>query len=186
VPRGHALPVAGAALSRRAPGQRLRSRCATAAPCWSWSTSTRALSRPRRAAPHHPHAARADHVQPHAEGAEAARSATTRARSSSSCTPRALSDTGERADDRLVGPDHPRVLRRDRRARLHRLRHRPSGWRTAAPSVECSWASCTCSAADMRPVPQGSRASSGSRRRRPSSTSTTPNARKPAGPPTAR
>ena len=45
---------------------------------------------------------------------------------------RALPGAGEGADDRMVGPDHPRVLRRHRRPGLHRLRQRASGWRTAA------------------------------------------------------
>ena len=37
---------------------------------------------------------------------------------------RAVPDTGEGGDDRVVGPDHPRVLRRHRRAGLHGLRQR--------------------------------------------------------------
>ena len=50
---------------------------------------------------------------------------------------RALPGAGEGADDRVVGPHHPRVLRRHRRPGLHRLRQRRSGWRTRAP-----WAAC--------------------------------------------
>ena len=37
---------------------------------------------------------------------------------------RTLPGSGQGADDRVVGTDHPRVLRRHRRPRLHRLRHR--------------------------------------------------------------
>ena len=37
---------------------------------------------------------------------------------------RAVPGAGEGADDRMVGPDHPRVLRRHRRPGLHRLRQR--------------------------------------------------------------
>ena len=52
---------------------------------------------------------------------------------------RALPDPGEGADDRLVGTDHPRVLRRHRGQRPLRARLRPSGSRTRARSAaRCS------------------------------------------------
>ena len=44
----------------------------------------------------------------------------------------ALSRRGQGGDDRMVGADHPRILRRHRRPRLHRLRQRSNGWPIAA------------------------------------------------------
>jgi hypothetical protein len=48
---------------------------------------------------------------------------------------RALSGAGQGADDRLVGPDHQRVLRRHRGQRLHRHQLGRSGWPTRARSA---------------------------------------------------
>ena len=98
----------------------------------------------------------------------------------------AVPGAGEGADDRVVGPDHPRVLRRHRGLGLHRLRHRavagaPRHGGQGAARRPARARRATCS-----PRPRASRASSGSRPRRPSSTSTTPSARRPRARPTAR
>ena len=89
---------------------------------------SRAVPGARRALPGHPQPARADDVQPHAQAARR-RARRVRPVVARDRRPRrrAVPGAGEGADDRVVGPDHPRVLRRHRRHRLHGLRHRRSG-----------------------------------------------------------
>ena len=77
----------------------------------------RGLSAARRETPGDPQPARADDVLAHAQaagrGAPPLRPVVPRDRDP--CR-RALPGSGEGADDRMVGADHPRILRRDRRA----------------------------------------------------------------------
>ena len=55
----------------------------------------------------------------------------------------------------MVGTDHPRVLRRHRGPRLHRLRQPRSGWPIAARSARCCSASCTSSTTTCSRCPTG-------------------------------
>ncbi len=70
-----------------------------------------------------PQPAGADHVLAHAEiargGAQEIRRVVAQDRDPCG---RTLPGAGQGADDRVVGADHPRILRRHRRPRLHRLR----------------------------------------------------------------
>ena len=72
-----------------------------------------------------PHPARADDVQSHAQAARGAtqqrRPVVARVRRARR---RAVPGAGEGADDRVVGSDHPRVLRRHRRPGLHGVQQR--------------------------------------------------------------
>ncbi len=125
VPRRHDLPVAGTLVPLRSagggephdpPGRHRRDHGAL---------------RPRRVPPAdraslgHAHAARSHHVQPDVEAARGRppprRPVIARVRGACRC---AVSRAGEGADDRLVGADHPRVLRRDRGFGVHGVQQR--------------------------------------------------------------
>ncbi len=128
------LPVARAALPRRAaalqhdraaPRRHLRD---------DGALRRRGLPAPGRAAPRHPHPAGADDVRAHAQAAARGRAPRYDLSSLQMRDPRrrALPGPGQGADDRLVGPDRLRVLRRHRGQRHDAGATRPSGWRTRA------------------------------------------------------
>jgi long-chain acyl-CoA synthetase len=79
---------------------------------------------PSSSAPGHPQPVGADHVRPHAEAARGVRASY----DVSSCrwpsTPPRRARSRSSADDRVVGPGHPRVLRRHRGQRLRLLQQR--------------------------------------------------------------
>ena len=113
-----------------------------------------------------PRQCRADDVRPHAQAAARGASDATTCRACKVVHPRrrAVPGRGEAADDRVVGSDHPRVLRghRGQRLRLHATPR--TGSRTRAPSASAlvgrSCTSSTTTATSCRPA---SRARSTSR-----------------------
>ena len=134
IPRGHDLSLARAAVPLGAAGRGGRWPSATAAPRSSWSTSIPSSTwRSIEQLPRHAQPARADHVLPHAQAARG-RAPTLRPVVAGDRDPRrgAVPGAGEGADDRVVGTDHPRVLRRHRRASASPPATAPSGSRTAA------------------------------------------------------
>ena len=187
LPRGHDLPVAGAALPLGAAGRGRRSRSATAArrsswsasipsSTWRWSRSTRS----RTASSCRPCSAACSSCR---RGARALRPVVAGDRRPRR---RALPGAGEGADDRMVGPDHPRVLRRHRGPRLHRLRQRgmarAPGHRRQGAARRPAHPRRRHAALSARARP----ARSGSRPRRRSSTSTTRRRPRRRARPTAR
>ena len=126
VPRGHDLPVAGAAVPLGAAGERVAGHCGSGATAVIMEHfDPDAVPRPRRAVPGHALPDGADDVL---AAAEAARGGARRGRRLVARVHRprrrAVPGAGEAGDDRVVGADHHRVLRRHRRPRLHVLRLR--------------------------------------------------------------
>ena len=125
LPRGHGLPVAGAAVPLGAAGRRGVDDPQRWDGHHHGALRSRRVPPPRRALPGDAQPTRADDVQPSAQTAggrtHPLRPVVARDRRPR-CRP--VPDTGEGGDDRVVGPDHPRVLRRHRRAGLHGLRQR--------------------------------------------------------------
>ena len=102
-----------------------------------------AVPRPRRAAPHHPHAGGADDVQPLAQAAGRGPRAIRRVVAGGGHPRRrAVPGAGEAGDDRLVRPDPRRVLRRHRGATGSRGATASSGWPIPARSGRRSSARC--------------------------------------------
>ena len=96
----------------------------------------------------------ADHVLAHAEAAGSGPQ-TIRpvlARDRGPCR-RALPGAGEGTDDRVVGTDHPGILRHDRRPSVSPPATAPSGWRIAAPSANVLFGGLHVLDADMQSVP---------------------------------
>ena len=95
---------------------------------------------------------------------------------------RTVPGAGQAPDDRVVGPDHPRVLRRHRGHRRHVHHRRRSGWTTPARSAgrRRSATSSAKTARSCRPARSGSSTSPAAG---PSSTTTTP--RRPRRSPTS-
>ena len=104
-----------------------------------------------------PQPAGADHVLAHAEaaGGDARRGTTSSFAGDRHPCGGALPGPGQGTDDRLVGPDHPRVLRRHRGAGLHRLQLARSGWRTRARSGRVLLGELHVLDDDMKPLPTG-------------------------------
>ncbi len=122
VPRGHDLSVAGAALSFGAAGGRQPHDQDGRHRHHHGEVRSRAISRADPEMGRHAHPAGADDVLADAEtagrGAHALRPVVARDRGS--CR-RALPRRGQGRHHQMVGTDRPRILRRHRRARLHRL-----------------------------------------------------------------
>ena len=123
--RGHDLSLAGAALSFGAAGRGQSDRPHRRHRHHHGEIRSRVLPRAGREVGRHPQPAGADHVLAPAEAA---------GRGAPSLRPldagdrdprrRALPGAGQGRHDQMVGADHPRILWRDRRARLHRLQQR--------------------------------------------------------------
>ncbi len=136
------------------------------------------VPRADRAPPGDARAVRADDVRAHAPPARG------RARAPRPVEPavrgarrRAVPGPGEAPDDRVVGPDHPRVLLRHRGHRQHVHHRRRSGWPTPARSAgrSTSATSSATTARSCRPARRGSSTSPAAAR---SSTTTTPTRRR--------
>ena len=128
--RGHDLSVAGAALSFGAAGRGQPHDPRWAAPSIIMEHfDPEQLPAAGREASRHPQPAGADHVLAHAEAAGGGRAGATTSRRCEIAIHAAAPCpvAGQGADDRMVGPDHPRILRRHRRPGLHRLRQRANG-----------------------------------------------------------
>ena len=143
----------------------------------SWSTSTPSSSSPSSSATRcTPHAGRADDVHPHAQAAPEVRTTLRRLSSLQVCVHAAAPCPVEvkRADDRVVGPDHPRVLRRHRGQRVRVLQLRGLAGAPGHGRARPSPARSTSSTRTATSCPPASRARSTSRAAPSSSTTTTP------------
>ena len=138
-----------------------------------------ARARVHRAVPRHAQPVGADDVRAHAEAARR-RARHVRPVVAEGRDPRggAVPGRGEAQDDRVVGPDHRRVLRRDRRHGRDVHQQRPTGSRTPARSASrCSRrsTSSTTTATSCRPARS---APCGSSRRRTGPASSTTRTRR--------
>ena len=138
LPRGHGVPVAGAAVPHRPAGERRHRAAHEVDGRRHGALRPGALSRAGGEVRGHALPGRADHVQPHAQAADggARRGRPVLARGHHPRR-RAVPGAGQGADDRVVRADPARVLRRHRGQRLH-LHHLRGlagapGQRRAAP-----------------------------------------------------
>ena len=185
LPRGDGLPLAGAALSLRAAGGGRPDHPLRRDGGGHGALRPGAVPGSGRALPRHPQPARADHVLAHAEAA-APKPARRYDLSSLEVVIHAAAPcphAGQAADDRVVGADHPRVLRRDRGPGLHRLRHRRMAGPPGHGRARWCWANCTSSTRRCNPPPKGEPGTIWFKTARRSNTSTTRRRpRKPARP----